>query len=538
MTYLSPVPARNLQVSQSSAPVVEEDSYVRFSIALSDVETGAIASADIDITSIVVGLDKSTGGVEPDRGTITQPTFVKGDGVVYCNYKFLAGEWEIGDTYQLVVSGISVTIDDDTAYVKTCSWSNVILEEQNVEGKIDAVQADIGNPSARANSQTIEAMLGNADIAGETIYSNVRFIHKMPIDSGMAGGVEPVTNTLTDILHKNGSFTYDNTTDSLEAISDLVTTSTASVVEIPSETNAKTFNATALASIEAEVEDAIQAVDLDHILQLDGATQVYPENCATDSILAKILVKSDPAVPSAFNNATDSLEAISDLVTALQTDLDNATDGLGALKTLIDTVDTVVDGNATALANGTYGLSALQVLIAALQTDLDNGTDGLGALKTLIDTVDTVVDSNATKLTAGVPQMATVQTVDGSATQWTPAAHRLFTVTGLVLCRVFAVTDETLTENNGDETIEVGIANNTALLLSQYATPLDFATGDIWGSTTAVAGSTLNDMVAIKDTDIDLTVAGTTGINDGQMTFYCQWLPVSVGATVVAAVWD
>ena len=489
MTYLSPVPARNLQVSQSSAPVVEEDSYVRFSIALSDVETGAIASADIDITSIVVGLDKSTGGVEPDRGTITQPTFVKGDGVVYCNYKFLAGEWEIGDTYQLVVSGISVTIDDDTAYVKTCSWSNVILEEQNVEGKIDAVQADIGNPSARANSQTIEAMLGNADIAEETIYSNVRFIHKMPIDSGGAGGVEPVTNTLTDILHKNGNFTYDNTTDSLEAISDLVTTSTASVVEIPSETNAKTFNATALASIKAEVKDEIQAVDLDHILQLDGATQVYPENCATDSILAKILVKSDPAVPSAFNNATDSLEAISDLVTALQ-------------------------------------------------TDLDNGTDGLGALKALIDTVDTVVDSNATKLTAGVPQMATVQTVDGSATQWTPAAHRLFTVTGLVLCRVFAVTDETLTENNGDETIEVGIANNTALLLSQYATPLDFATGDIWGSTTAVAGSTLNDMVAIKDTDIDLTVAGTTGINDGQMTFYCQWLPVSVGATVVAAVWD
>ena len=155
-----------------------------------------------------------------------------------------------------------------------------------------------------------------------------------------------------------------------------------------------------------------------------------------------------------------------------------------------------------------------------------------------IDTIDTVVDGNATKLTAGVPQTATVQTVDGSETLWTPAAHRLFTVTGVVICRVFALVDVTLTESNGDETIEVGIANNTALLLSQYATPLDFATGDIWGSTTAVPGSTLNDMVAIKDTDIDLTVAGTTGINDGQMTFYCQWIPVSVGATVAAAVWD
>jgi hypothetical protein len=40
----------------------------------------------------------------------------------------------------------------------------------------------------------------------------------------------PVANTLADILHKDGSFTFDNTTDSLEAISDAVTSGTFVVV--------------------------------------------------------------------------------------------------------------------------------------------------------------------------------------------------------------------------------------------------------------------------------------------------------------------
>lgn len=86
------------------------------------------------------------------------------------------------------------------------------------------------------------------------------------------------------------------------------------LLEAPTEANSKTFNATALASIEAEVTDAIEADDLDHLLKLDGATQKYPENCATDSIIAKIIAKGDPADPSTFDNSTDSLEALSDKI--------------------------------------------------------------------------------------------------------------------------------------------------------------------------------------------------------------------------------
>lgn len=43
----------------------------------------------------------------------------------------------------------------------------------------------------------------------------------------------------------------------------------------------------------------------------DG-TGVYPASVADDSILAKILSKSDPAAASSYSNLTDSLEAIRD----------------------------------------------------------------------------------------------------------------------------------------------------------------------------------------------------------------------------------
>jgi len=210
-----------LRVEQSNSGVVEEDAIVAFAISLVDVDAGAIVSANIDITGISATMEKSTGGGAFSVAGITQPTFGKADGLVSVDYRFLLAEWEIGDVYKLSVSGITVTIDSDTAYVKTCIWSNVVLEEQNVETKID---------------------------------------------------------------------------------------------DIPAESNAKTFNATALAAIEAECTDAIEADDLDHFLMLDGATEKFPENCATDSILAKILVKADPAVPSQFDNATDSLEAIADSI--------------------------------------------------------------------------------------------------------------------------------------------------------------------------------------------------------------------------------
>lgn len=81
---------------------------------------------------------------------------------------------------------------------------------------------------------------------------------------------------------------------------------------IPQSGGAVSWNATALAAIQAEAEDALEGEDLDHLLKLDSAAQKYPVNCATDSVVAKMLAKGDPAVPSTYDCTTDSLQALSD----------------------------------------------------------------------------------------------------------------------------------------------------------------------------------------------------------------------------------
>jgi len=377
--------AMQLRVEQSQTGTVEEDGMVNFGIGLMDIDTGAIASASIDITSISAVLDISTGGAA--FGAVgTQPTFAKANGLVSVDYRFLAGEWANGDMYKLVVSGIECTVGADTAYVPALTWSGTLQEGLNVEGKIDAIQADIGDPSARTNLQTLLALLGNPDTAGKTIYEAIKNIRETAIN----GASLPITNTLSDILHKNASYTYDNTTDSNEAISD-------ELAEVPKETGTKTFNGTALQSIQDEAEDALEGEDLDHFLKLDGATQKYPENCATDSILAKIIVKADPAVPSQYDNSTDSLEAIRDnidtLDAALQVDLDAlivaaitnaagadvATDVV-AVKAVVDTIagylDTEIAAIVTAVITNAAGADvatdvvALKAVADAIQVDL------------------------------------------------------------------------------------------------------------------------------------------------------------------------
>ena len=82
------------------------------------------------------------------------------------------------------------------------------------------------------------------------------------------------------------------------------------VAEIPAETGTKTFNATALAAIQAECVGAIEADNLDQLLKANLGTDVDTD-IADDSALGEIMVKS---VLSTWDRTTDSLEAIADSV--------------------------------------------------------------------------------------------------------------------------------------------------------------------------------------------------------------------------------
>lgn len=64
--------------------------------------------------------------------------------------------------------------------------------------------------------------LGTVLPASTSLYDTTKNIRIVAID----GSSVPVTNTLSDILHKDGSYTYDNTTDSLEALADSLASAT------------------------------------------------------------------------------------------------------------------------------------------------------------------------------------------------------------------------------------------------------------------------------------------------------------------------
>lgn len=180
--------AGQLRTVFSESETVEENAIQYFNIGIFDMDAGAIASASITITSISAVLEKSTGGGAFSSSGITQPTFSKADGSVYCAYQFLAAQWATGDMYKLVVSGITATIHSTTAYVPTAVWSNVVVETEDIK-------------------------------------NDVQYLYAVA-DSGTTYPTKVLDNSILSIImtKESGGDTsdFDNSTDSLEAIADAV----------------------------------------------------------------------------------------------------------------------------------------------------------------------------------------------------------------------------------------------------------------------------------------------------------------------------
>jgi len=114
------------------------------------------------------------------------------------------------------------------------------------------------------------------------------------------------------------------------------------------------------------------------------------------------------------------------------------------------------------------------------------------------------------------------------------AAHTLFTVTGNVQLTVYGVVDTTL-DDVGVPTISVGTAGNVAAIIG-VTTAKNLADGDVWVDTTdtrvgAAPVPTAYRFVINDGADIILNVLTAT-VSSGVIDFYCEWKPLSSGATV------
>src|SRR4030043_816840 len=124
-------------------------------------------------------------------------------------------------------------------------------------------------------------------------------------------------------------------------------------------------------------------------------------------------------------------------------------------------------------------------------------------------------------------------TLDGGA---------LFTVTGLIYCKLIAVC-KTLLDSDGAATISIGTADSATLFMpAETATQIDAeqiwfndagnATYGIIGAESAAAGNLPE--YALNGNDIILTVAGAANVTAGVLDFYLLWQPISDDASVVA----
>ena len=404
-----------LRFQQSASNVVEDDSYANFEITLVDINSGAITSANIDITSIAVELAKSTGGGAFSAVGITQPTFSKADGRVYTSNRFLAAEWSVGDTYRLTVSGITVAFGTETAYVPAMVWSNLITDIIDIDTIVDDIKVDTDRLHDTAVTVGMTAGsfasyiagnnggLGTQLPASSSLYDTTKNVNTVGVTSA------PVANTLADTLHKDGSFTYDNTTDSLEAISDKVTEVNIDLGNFSGQTNLQsalavlgvpdvagkdlytclitdrldnaTYGLSAIETLVDDVETELAKVPKSDSNVTWNATALGSINAEVDTALNTIV----PAAPTAgslndilskasggntFDKATDSLEAIADAVASGSYAV---TASAGSTTTITDTAFTQVDD---------YWNGCLMVALtgtnegqARVVTDFDAGTD-------------------------------------------------------------------------------------------------------------------------------------------------------------------
>jgi hypothetical protein len=302
----------------------------------------------------------------------------------------------------------------------------------------------------------------------------------------------PTAKSLQDTLHKDGSYTYDNTTDSLEAIADKV-----SVVDgywdVPSAD--VTFNSQ-VREVVGNKSDAAAA----------GAVST------TESLMAY-----------AKQNVTEGIAT-----TAAIGVIDGYWDVPAADVTFNSQVREVVGNKSDAAAAG--AVTTTESLMAYAKQNV-------GA---------NINIAEAAEPTYNHPNYIALSVDLTSATWNTQAAHEILTVTGAVRVKILVECTETLTDAGDAATLALGTANNTAAWITSTsaagagdANQLD--AGEAWIDATPAddyTGTTATfilDFTVLAGDDVGYTIGGSA-ITDGTLIFHMWWTPLdSTGAAVVGA---
>jgi len=137
-------------------------------------------------------------------------------------------------------------------------------------------------------------------------------------------------------------------------------------------------------------------------------------------------------------------------------------------------------------------------------------------------------DNDSAVPSLGLQQSKTITFAAG--TTGATGATTLFTVSGTVALNIIGFCTADLT---GSGTIEVGTTTSTACLCDQQsATAID--NHEVWQDNLIAVGARVSSGWSVVNESVIQTIATDT-VTGGTLTYYCNWVPLSQGATVIAA---
>ena len=404
---------------------------------------------------------------------------------------------------------------------KTASAGTNYPTEVTTDSFLGMIMSTNGNPNGfNKTTDSLQAIRDHLD--GTTVLGGIYLDHLSKTADGASNYPASMTTNsqLAMIMASDGDPTgYNKTTDSLEAIRDHLD------------------GATVLAGIQL---DTLAGVDT--TIGIDGDLEAH---CVAGSLLAHVLSKTKDA--TAYKCSTDSLQAISDKVGAFSGDGGAAADD--SVKALLDLMatdiatilaDTEALDSSTELRTLIFGsdtAGATATALATAQTDLDTitGASGVNLLTATQASID-AIEADTAVIEPGARRIVLESTGDLTAFG---LSRNLFTVSGDVLVRVCASVDVAVTSTSGTTTLEVGVAGNTACLCVQDVVDnTAFAIGDSWSKTVAASdnGAEIADEFVLVGNSATIILTGSVDdITAGDIDFYCEWIPLSSGATVTAA---
>jgi len=345
--------------------------------------------------------------------------------------------------------------------------SNVYPDSVVQESILAFLMSKSANPVTTSYDNTTDSLEAISD-AISAITDNVT----------AAVSATPTARSLQDILEKDGSSGFDDSTDSLEAIADRL--------------------------IDANIDKLTSAAD---------GTGNYPASVVQDSVVAMILSKSANPVASSYDNQTDSLEAISDALSAA-IGSPSAGSALDILKKLYYTSDGTGAYPAT-LANDSTLAKIMCKGSTATPSTFDNTTDSLEAI------ADSIL--SGTGVLSGIQLDHLQQTDTGVAADGDLTTH---VADGSVIAHILSATKDTSTYKCTTDSLEAisdALAAGTGCTTALDADQLDHLLGTDTGvaidgdlETYCVAGSVMAHVLsASKDaTDYKCSTDSLQAISD------------------------